>query len=292
MQVEESPGEHAGGAADGVVPVDLAEHHVPRKDHQFGGGAALGRYRQAVAGGVGDQGGHQAIAVEMATVWDPAVQAVSTQVVHLVDVDGAREDRTDQSHGGGIGASHQHIENLVWVNVPVALQDDCQRAVLAKKLGRERLMGRQTGKFHVLDRVTIRPVSQIVQQRGGQQHLGGMTVDNFTEPGIASQLPDVAQRVVEDAQGVFESGVGCSGVDSRDQAQLGDLSESLKFGRVDQRADPWGERNVLLDGNPNDATSDLEIGQLGNVAVGVLHWSNYSWNSRRTPGRLNHSASW
>ena len=75
-----------------MVPVDLAEHHVPSEDHQLGSGLALLSDCQSVAGFVQDERLNEAVLVEVATVRDSAVQAVPFEIVHLVDVDRAGQD--------------------------------------------------------------------------------------------------------------------------------------------------------------------------------------------------------
>ena len=71
------------------------------------------------------------------------------------------------------------------------------------------------------------------------------------------------------------------------ETQLRDLPEPLKLGRVHQRPDPGRERYVLLDRNPHDSAAGFQVGQLGNVTVGMLHPRNYTGKSRPTPGRVN-----
>ena len=70
-----------------MVPVDLGEHHIPSKHHHLCGRAALGCNRQTISRFVDDQRIHQAIAIEVFSVWHAAVLAIPNQVIHLVDVD-------------------------------------------------------------------------------------------------------------------------------------------------------------------------------------------------------------
>ena len=223
----------------------------------------------------------------MPTIGHPAVQAVAAQVVHLVDVDRSRQNRTQQAAIRGIGAGHQNVQHLLGCHTPLRLQHPGERAAIGQELGRKDLVGRQAGQLHVLDRMAIRPVTQVVQQRGHQQYLDTVPIHDLAEPRIASQLPDVLQCVVVHAQGVFEPRVRRTGIDSRNKTQLRDLPEPLKLGRVHQRPDPGCERYVLLDRNPHDSAAGFQVGQLGNVTVGMLHPRNYTGKSRPTPGRVN-----
>ncbi len=140
------------------------------------------------------------------------MQAVSAQVVHLVDVDGSGEDRANESQGGRVGSSDQYIEHFFGFDLPVSLQHIGQWSSGLEEFGGEGFVRRQSWQLHVFDRVTEGPVTEVVQQGRDEQDFGGVEIDGFAEPGITSQLPDIPQRVVEDTQRVLEACVSGSGI--------------------------------------------------------------------------------
>ena len=72
VQQIKGPLEHGRGRADAVVPIDLAEHHIAGKNHQFGGRAALVGECQAVAGAIQAKAAQQPLLIEMPAVRPPA----------------------------------------------------------------------------------------------------------------------------------------------------------------------------------------------------------------------------
>jgi len=88
---EEAEGalQHGGGGADGVVPVDFAEHDIAGEDHHLGGGFSFFGDGESVAGGVEAETLDQTGLIKIAAVRDAGVEAVAHEIVHLVDVDGA-----------------------------------------------------------------------------------------------------------------------------------------------------------------------------------------------------------
>src|SRR5690606_28336303 len=93
----ESALQHGGRRANGVVPIDLAEHHIAGEDHHLGGGLSLVGNRQRIARLVEAEALNQTRLVEVPAVGDAGVEAIAHQIVHLVDVDRAREHASQQA---------------------------------------------------------------------------------------------------------------------------------------------------------------------------------------------------
>jgi len=75
-----------------MVPVNLAEHHVAGKDHHLASGATLLTDRDAVTRFINTKTAEYSLAIEMATVRETGMQAVTRQVVHLVDINRASDE--------------------------------------------------------------------------------------------------------------------------------------------------------------------------------------------------------
>ena len=90
-QAPDGPLQHRRGTPHGVMPVDLAKHHIPGEDQHLGGRAALLGDGQRRAVLVEAEAGEQSLLVEMPAVRDSGVEAVAAEVVHLVDIDRPRE---------------------------------------------------------------------------------------------------------------------------------------------------------------------------------------------------------
>ena len=95
-----------------------------------------------------------------------------------------------------------------------------------------------------------------------------MSIDQLAETRVVAQLREVADRIVEDAEGMFEARVSGSGIDGRSEPQLRDVAQSLKLSGIDERSDARGEGDVLLHRNANDAAIGGEARKLGEVAEG------------------------
>ena len=70
-----------------MMPVNLAEHHVPRKDHHLGRGAPFVGDCQSIACLVEAERANQPLLVKVAAIRNARVQAVANQLVHFVDID-------------------------------------------------------------------------------------------------------------------------------------------------------------------------------------------------------------
>ena len=68
-----------------------------------------------------------------------------------------------------------------------------------------------------------------------------MSIDQLAETRVVAQLREVADRIVEDAEGMFEARVSGSGIDGRSEPQLRDVAQSLKLSGIDERSDARGE---------------------------------------------------
>ena len=112
---------------------------------------------------------------------------------------------------------------------------------------------------------------KVVQQRRNQQHFRTVMVDDFAEARVATKLPDIANGVVKDAEGVFESCVVGSGINLSSQTELRNVPKPLKFCRVNDRANSRRKRNILLVRNSDDASAGVETGDFRNVAERVVH---------------------
>ena len=118
VQQVKGPLKHGRGRADRVVPVDFAEHHVPREDHHFGRRAAFVGDRQPVAGLVQAQAANQTLLVEIAAVGNSGVQAVPHQVIHLVGVDRPRQQAVQDLRDGFAWLAGQQGDHLAGLNAP------------------------------------------------------------------------------------------------------------------------------------------------------------------------------
>ena len=107
-----------------MVPVDLAEHDVAGEHHEFGCGATLVGDRQARALLIEAQAGQQAIAVEVAAVGNARVEAVTGQVVHLVDVYWSGEERPQDPTGRIVGRARHEARDTMRVEPPLLGEDD------------------------------------------------------------------------------------------------------------------------------------------------------------------------
>ena len=92
MELKEASGKHAGGGTNRVVPIDLAEHHIPRENHQLSCRFSLGTDRQAISLFVHQQRLNQSRTVEVASIGNTCVKTIAFKVIHLVDVDRAGQD--------------------------------------------------------------------------------------------------------------------------------------------------------------------------------------------------------
>ena len=100
MQQIERPLEHGRGGSDSVVPINLAEHHVPREDQHFGGSLSLFGDRQGIARLVQTQAADESSLVEIAAIGDTGMQAVAGEVIHFVDVDRTRQHAGQDPRNG------------------------------------------------------------------------------------------------------------------------------------------------------------------------------------------------
>ena len=82
-----------------MVPIDLAKHHITRKDHQLGGSAPLVGDRQSRACFIEAQATKQPVFIEVTSVGYASVEAIASEVIHLVDIDWARQQRMQNPTG-------------------------------------------------------------------------------------------------------------------------------------------------------------------------------------------------
>ena len=127
------PLQHRGGGADGMVPVDLAEHDVAGEHHQLGGGAALVGDGERRAGGVEAEACEQPLLVEVPAVRHAGVQAVAGQVVHLVNVDRPREQRAEDAAGRIVGGSLDQSGHAGRIEFPAVGEDSACGTVVKQR---------------------------------------------------------------------------------------------------------------------------------------------------------------
>ena len=248
MQQVERPLKHGRGRADAVVPVDLAEHDVAGEDHQFGGRLALVGDGQPVAGLVQAQAAQQPLLVEVPPVGHAGVQAVAEEIVHLVDVDRAGEHAGEDLAGGVAGLLAQQGDHVARIDVPIVPQHVGDLALQQEAVG-EQLVARHARQPDVFDRMAERPVAQVVQQRGGDEHLGVFRPNGPRESLVVRQLLQVQQGQAVHAQAVLEARVDRRRIDQRHQAQLADPGQPAEVGRVDQLPHARRQRHVDLGRN-------------------------------------------
>ena len=115
--------EHARGGPHGVMPVDLAEHHIAGEDHQFGRRPSLVGDRERLSRGIDAQTRQEAILVEVTAVGDAGVKAVAGEVVHLVDIDRPGEEGVEENPGRIVGRAVDEGRDPGWLEPPLGPED-------------------------------------------------------------------------------------------------------------------------------------------------------------------------
>ena len=108
----------------------------------------------------------------------------------------------------------------------------------------------------------------VVQQGGGQQQLGVFRRDGGGESLVGRELIQVFDRRQEHAQRMFLPRVIGGRIDQPHQAQLADLREPAKAGRVDQPPHARRERHVDARRNPHAAARPAPAANFGDVVDG------------------------
>ena len=104
-------------------------------------------------------------------------------------------------------------------------------------------------KLQVFDQMTTWPVSDIVQKRRGDQNRDIFDTNRLSKARIVSQTAQKKERQTVDTKRMFETGVSGAGIDQRDQAELGNFSQTAKLRRVDNLPYPRGQRNIEFRGD-------------------------------------------
>ena len=78
-------------------------------------------------------------------------------------------------------------------------------------------MVRDLGQVQILNRMTERPVADVVQQRGGKEQLGVSLRHGGIEPGIGCEPVQVFNRRQKNAQRMFQAGMSGRGIDQPHQ---------------------------------------------------------------------------
>ena len=109
---------------------------------------------------------------------------------------------------------------------------------------------------HVLNGMTERPVSDVVQQSRHDENFRIMARNNVGKARVSSKLPKVPECVVIDTERVFETRVCGSRIHMRRQSQLRNMPQSLKLRGIHDGPHTGRKRDVLLGRNSDDAESD------------------------------------
>ena len=179
----DGPLEHGRGRSHGVMPVDLAEHHIPGEDQHLGGRASLvgdGKRRALL---VEAEAGEQSLLVEVSSVGHAGVEAVAAEVVHLVDIDRPREQRVQNPAGRIGGRVDDQGGHAGRIEAPRSGEHG-GRFAPGENAVHERLVAWEAGHPHVLDRMAEGPVADVVHERRHQKRRGVGLGDDRDESGI------------------------------------------------------------------------------------------------------------
>ena len=249
------------------MPIHFAEHHVAGEDHHLGGRLALVGDRQPVARFVQAQAADQPPAVEMPAVGHAGVQAVAHQVVDLVDVDrpGEHAAKNRVALPSARLAGDQRRQRLR-LESPIVAQHVGHFAVDDEPLRASCSWSGNLRQAQVFDRMAERPVADVVQQRRREQQLGIVRRDGGGEPLVGGQPVQVFDRRQEHAQRMLLPRVVRRRIDEAHQAQLADLRQPAKGGRVDQPPHASRQRHIDAGRNPHQpARPPRNAANLGDV---------------------------
>ncbi len=186
-----------------MVPVDLAEHDVAGEDHELGRRAALLRDGQRPARFVEAEARQQPLLIEMPAVGHARVEAVAGEIVHLVDVDRPREERTEQA-AGGVGSGAGDEARDAGRGDPPFLLDARGKLPSGEQRMHERFVPRQLREAHVFERMAKGPVADVVHERSDDECRGVVLVDRGREPRLVAEPGEKLQREPVDAERMLE----------------------------------------------------------------------------------------
>ena len=241
----EGPLQHRRGGANPVMPVNLAEHHIARKDHHLGGRLALLGDGETIACLVQAQATDQAALIVIASVGNPGVKAVAHQIVELVDVDRPREHARQDPFRGRGRRSGKEVENGVWLDSPIFFETTTE-LTLHKEARGEFFVPWNSIEPDILNRMAERPMADVVQESRDDKELGLLSADRFSEALIVREVPEKQQPQAIDPERMLKAAVGSGRVDQGDEPELGNSREAAKLRAIDQISHSLGERHIQL----------------------------------------------
>ena len=139
----------------------------------------------------------------MPAVGNARVEAVTSEVVHLVDVDRAGEQRVQDAAGRIGGRARDEGCDAGRGEAPGPVQHRGRLAAGEDAL-HERFVPRKPGQPDVLDGMTEGPVADVVHEGRHQECRRVVLVDDGYEPGVVFQPGEKLDRPSIDAQGMFQ----------------------------------------------------------------------------------------
>ena len=113
------------------------------------------------------------------------MKAVAGQIVHLVDVDGAGEEGVEDAARGVGRCARDQPGDACRGDLPLRREHRGDRPRRDQILDK-RFVPRHLRETHVLERVTVGPVPDVVDECRGQKRGGIVAVDHGGEAGIVS----------------------------------------------------------------------------------------------------------
>ncbi len=236
------PLEHGGGRPHGVVPVDLAEHHGPRRHEHLGCGSTLLADAERPAVRPDAEARKEPFLVEMPTVRHSRVEAVAGEVVHLVDVDRPRQKRGEKQSRRIVRLTPDEPAHAVHRDVPLP-REHVRQFPLRDEAVNEGLVGREALEPHVLDRMAESPVADVMDEGRDDEGLRVLGAHPVAEGSLVAEPPEKLQGQPEDAERVLEPRVHRAGVDERHEPELADPREPSHRRGVDDRPHPPRQRH-------------------------------------------------
>ena len=202
-QAPDGPLQHRRGTPYGVMPVDLAKHHIPGEDQHLGGRAALVGDGQRRAVLVEAEAGEQPLLVKMPAVRNAGVEAVAAEVVHLVDIDRPREQRVQNAARRVGGRAHDEGGHAGRIEAP-RFGEHGGRFATGEDVVHECFVPGKPGQPHVFDRMAEGPVADVMHQRRHQKRRRVGLVDLRDKPGVVLEPRKKFERPPVNPQRVLE----------------------------------------------------------------------------------------
>ena len=249
-----------------MVPIDLAEHHVTGKDHQFSGRAPLVGDGERLPSGIDAETREQPILIEVTAIGDAGMEAVAGEIVHLVDIDRPGEEGVEEHPGRVGGGPVDEGRDPGWLEPPLRPEDLGGRAG-PEDPADERLVAGELRQAHVFEGMAVGPVPDVVHEGGNDERCGVCFTDGGGEVVVAPEPAEEGQRQTVDPQRMLEAGVDGAGVDQRHQPELADPRQAAHLGGVDEGPHPGRQRHCHVGGDADAVGGMLRRNQLWECVV-------------------------